>query len=86
MKPIKITLTIAQHRFFREEIDVGRNVGDCDLCGLTLTMEYYERAHATLRLFLSKRTRTTRDYITWNSVVNRLNAAIRYRVGSGVTR
>jgi len=77
-KTATIKLTPAQHRFFREEIAAAVALGDRRERGFTLEFDDYEGARSTLSLFMRVRwCATTRDYRTWTSVIDRLDAAIR---------
>ena len=78
---VKLTLTIPQIDFFRAEIRDGQSMGDCKLSGLTLVMEDYDGANSMVRRFMQKSHTTTREYTTWNSVVDRLNVAIAKAAG-----
>lgn len=76
-KPAKLALTVPQHRFFREQIKEAESFGDCRQQGLALVFDDYEGARSTLNLFMRVRPSSTREHRTWNSVIDRLNAAIR---------
>lgn len=74
--PVLIRLSVAQTRFFPDEIKAGAAVGDCALKGLELTIYDYEGAQAMLGRFFRKTTPTTRAYISMAAVTDRLNKAI----------
>jgi hypothetical protein len=79
---IKVKLTLAQLQFFRNVIHDGESMGDCERKGCTLRFNDYEGAQAVLNRMVFVRTKTTREYVTWNSVVDRINAAIRAAAGA----
>ena len=75
-RPVRVTLTIAQLKMFDGEIEAGRILGDCEMDMLTLVIPDYEAAQAMLNRFFAVQTKTTREYVTWASVIDRVNALI----------
>jgi hypothetical protein len=78
-----VEISMAQHRLLHGVIEEREACGDCLFNRCKLRFEDYEGAAATLRAVMAVRTKTTREYVTWNSVVDRINAVIRNQFGGG---
>jgi hypothetical protein len=77
MTSVRIQLSPAQHKLFECQIEAGALLGDCEVQhGLTLVLNDYEGANAMLNRFYSVRTKSTKEWRSWASVIDRINAGI----------